>query len=428
MKNSLSSLVRIITAVCVLAAALHGQSSLTGSWHGSGTPDTEPFGGPPYCSYSVTMQNVQLSINFDVSGNVTAATASALMIEQALNGCPFPPIPQNTHQFSGTGTVQGNTVTLQLTGAPSNNPGDIGKFTGTLNSAGHLQGTLTFIRTDQQPPLAWQTHHTVDLTGPPPVAPIISTSSLPNGEVTIAYSQTLAATSGSPPYSKWNVSSGSLPTGLTLNSSTGVISGTSTTAGSFSFSVTVGDSAAATSQPKSLSISIITGPAVINSSLPGGTVGDLLFPNAGGLWRYCVLQQLDRFFWNAAYGSEFEFRDRRHLGHADFGDGLSVRLQRNCQGQRRSHFAAQEPVDCHRPTAACHHNFFAARRRGGRHVFADTDGHRYIAEHLRRWWWRWVLVRFFRNAARGVERHFRDWGHQRHTYDARFIHLHRHRL
>jgi large repetitive protein len=54
----------------------------------------------------------------------------------------------------------------------------------------------------------------------------ITTSSLPNGKVGTAYSQTLAATGGTAPYT-WAVT-GTLPAGLTLSS--GVIGGTPTTA------------------------------------------------------------------------------------------------------------------------------------------------------------------------------------------------------
>jgi hypothetical protein len=76
-------------------------------------------------------------------------------------------------------------------------------------------------------------------------SPTITTTGLPNGSQVQAYSATLAATGGTPPYS-WAIISGSLPPGLTLNSSTGVISGTPTQSGFFSFGVQVTDATSAT--------------------------------------------------------------------------------------------------------------------------------------------------------------------------------------
>lgn len=70
----------------------------------------------------------------------------------------------------------------------------------------------------------------------------ITTTSLPNGQVQVAYSATLQATGGTTPYT-WSVSSGSLPAGLTLTASSGAISGTPTTAGTSSFTIQVADSA-----------------------------------------------------------------------------------------------------------------------------------------------------------------------------------------
>ena len=73
----------------------------------------------------------------------------------------------------------------------------------------------------------------------PDTAPTITTSSpLPSGTVNTAYSVTLQATGGTTPYS-WSTVSGSLPTGLNLASSTGTISGTPTTANTYSFRVHV---------------------------------------------------------------------------------------------------------------------------------------------------------------------------------------------
>ena len=53
----------------------------------------------------------------------------------------------------------------------------------------------------------------------------VTTTSLPSGAPTMAYSATLTANGGNLPY-KWSLVSGSLPTGLHLHKSTGVISGT----------------------------------------------------------------------------------------------------------------------------------------------------------------------------------------------------------
>ena len=105
-------------------------------------------------------------------------------------------------------------------------------------------------------------------------SPTISTTSLPNGTVSTAYRTTLAATGGATPYS-WSISSGSLPAGLSLAASTGVISGTPTTANTYSFTVKVTDANSNTAT-KSLSITIAAAaqpPSITTTSLPAGTVG-----------------------------------------------------------------------------------------------------------------------------------------------------------
>ena len=75
----------------------------------------------------------------------------------------------------------------------------------------------------------------------PPSTLVLETSNLPEGVVGLAYSQALAATGGTAPYT-WSVTKGTLPPGLKLQSSSGVISGTLTTAGSSTFTVQVKDS------------------------------------------------------------------------------------------------------------------------------------------------------------------------------------------
>jgi len=73
----------------------------------------------------------------------------------------------------------------------------------------------------------------------------VSSFGVHSGEVGLAYSPVaLGATGGSPPYS-WSLAGGTLPPGLAL-SQDGVISGSSTTPGTFSFGVKVSDSGGAT--------------------------------------------------------------------------------------------------------------------------------------------------------------------------------------
>jgi len=75
------------------------------------------------------------------------------------------------------------------------------------------------------------------------VSPIPLTLSCPTGtgQVGVAYSSALKAIGGVAPYT-FSIISGSLPSGLTLNASTGSITGTPTTAGTYNFTSQVVDS------------------------------------------------------------------------------------------------------------------------------------------------------------------------------------------
>ncbi|MEU7858252.1 Ig domain-containing protein [Nonomuraea sp. NPDC049141] len=74
----------------------------------------------------------------------------------------------------------------------------------------------------------------------PFLAPSIVTTSLPQATPGTAYQQTLSAKGGVPFYD-WQVTSGSLPAGLSLDRFTGTISGTPTTAGTSTFTVQLRD-------------------------------------------------------------------------------------------------------------------------------------------------------------------------------------------
>jgi Putative Ig domain len=97
----------------------------------------------------------------------------------------------------------------------------------------------------------------------------ITTTSLAGGNVSAVYGATVTATGGVQPYT-WSVSSGSLPAGLTLNSGSGLISGTPTAAGTSNFTITVADSESpAVKANAELSITIAAASCPNNSTLTG---------------------------------------------------------------------------------------------------------------------------------------------------------------
>ena len=107
---------------------------------------------------------------------------------------------------------------------------------------------------------------------PPPPALAITTTSLANGVVGTAYSQTVVVTGGTGART-FSTSAGSLPAGLELDESNGVISGTPDgPAGTSNFTITVTDSAATPgSDSRALSIRINAAAASRNDTIADAT-------------------------------------------------------------------------------------------------------------------------------------------------------------
>ena len=85
---------------------------------------------------------------------------------------------------------------------------------------------------------------------------LISTTSLPTAATTISYSEMLVAAGGADAY-VWSISAGSLPNGLSLNPSSGEISGTPTEAEVQSFTVRISSGDGQTAQ-RAISITVNT--------------------------------------------------------------------------------------------------------------------------------------------------------------------------
>ena len=151
--------------------------------------------------------------------------------------------------------------------------------TGTASSTWTLvSGTNTGTGTPALSPLVFTpatANFSVNVTQ---VTPLIfaGPATLPNGVQGTAYPTTTFTASGGKgtgTYS-WALTAGSLPTGLTLDSATGVLSGTSIAAGAYSFDVQV--TSGAQSQSRSYTDVVIVLPAVsitTTSPLASATVG-----------------------------------------------------------------------------------------------------------------------------------------------------------
>ncbi len=158
--------------------------------------------GTPVCNSATN--------NYTATGTVSLTNAVASTLTITDNGTTIGTISvtagQTTASFSvsGVSNASSHTVTATLTGGTS------------------AKGTYTA-------PAAC----TVCSTS-------ITTSALANGQVGTAYSQTIATTGGTPPLTFSSV--GTLPAGLSLNTTSGVISGTPTAAATSSFTIKVTDS------------------------------------------------------------------------------------------------------------------------------------------------------------------------------------------
>ncbi len=197
------------------------------------------------------------------SGKVLAATALAITTTSLPNGT-IGTAYTTTVQATGTGTaswtISAGKLPTGLTLGKST-----GVISGTPTAAGTANVTIKLVRgtlTTTQP----LTLTVAASSG----AVTITTTSLPNGQVGVAYAATLTGT-GPGPYT-WSLASGTLPAGLSLAPATGAISGTPTTAGTVSFTVKLVGAAGA-SATKALSITVAAAATSEDWTQPGHDAG-----------------------------------------------------------------------------------------------------------------------------------------------------------
>jgi MBG domain/Bacterial Ig-like domain (group 3)/Putative Ig domain/NHL repeat len=173
-----------------------------------------------------------------LSGTATAASSVVL----SPTSLTAPAIGSSYSQvFSASGGTNPYTFTVSSGSLPAGLSLSAG---GVLSGTPTAVGTFSFTVQAQDStsagsggPLSGSQSFSVTIAAP---TIFISPSTLPNGTAGSAYSQTLSANGGSGTYG-YAATTGSLPSGLSLNSTTGALTGTPTAAGGFTFTVTATD-------------------------------------------------------------------------------------------------------------------------------------------------------------------------------------------
>ena len=186
------------------------------------------YGGTsPFPNQTWNTSNYWVDVVFQAGPAPTLSSIAVSPASQSL-------VAGTTQQFTATGTYSnGSTqnITNQVAWSSLNTTVATvnGSGLASATSAGSTTISATMSSVTGNAPLTVQA---TPLT--------ITTTSFPNGTVSSPYSATLAASGGTSPYT-WSILSGSLPASLTLNPSTGAITGTPTTAGTFNFTVRATD-------------------------------------------------------------------------------------------------------------------------------------------------------------------------------------------
>jgi large repetitive protein len=158
-----------------------------------------------------------------------------------------------------------------------------------LSTSGSITGTPTTVTTSNSITFKVRDNTgaiaskalSIAIVAPPEISTV---SPLPNGEVGMAYSRTMTAINGLSPYT-WSKAAGNLPPGLTI-SSTGILSGNPTTAGTSNFILQIVDNVGGTAL-KAFTITIVPNPTIATASpLPNGEVNinySITLTSSGGI-------------------------------------------------------------------------------------------------------------------------------------------------
>ncbi|QXZ81773.1 putative Ig domain-containing protein (plasmid) [Rhizobium sp. L51/94] len=243
----------------ISAGALPSGLNLTTAGVLSGTPTTngnfnftitatDANNATGSASYSLA-----IGVQAPIAGNVVAtvsANSSANSITLNLSGGSATSVAIATQASHGMATASGSSITY----TPTTGYFGSDSFSYRATNATGTSSAATVTITVAAPTFTFS-----------PAA-----GTLTAGTVNVTYSETLTASGGTAPYN-YSVTTGALPTGLTLNSSTGTITGSPTTNGNYNFTITATD------------VNTVTGSATYAISVTTPSVTLALSPASGAL-------------------------------------------------------------------------------------------------------------------------------------------------
>ncbi len=274
------SLVRTVGGSATFTVYAAGEPTLNYQWYKS---PASPVGGN---SSALNLSNLQLAdaggyycVVMNGSGSATSLVASLTV------NCPTITLSSSTLSngtsglsYSATISAGGGVPAYSFAVTSGSLPSGLslssgGALSGTATAAGIYNFTVT--ATDSGGSLCTgSSNYSITIDCP---TITVGPATLPNATAAVAYNQTNTASGGSAPYTfaVTNCAPGtntSLPTGLTLNETNGVISGTPTVTGCFDFQIVATDANGCTgSQCYTVCVSCAT--ITINpASLPPGVV------------------------------------------------------------------------------------------------------------------------------------------------------------
>ena len=261
------------TGVPVATVGPLGVGPFSGSAMGAG-PTAAPFSMTQVATVTLTANSI-FGVDYQFSALPTplrlncAPAAGEVGAFYSSNLMPIGGIPPYTYSI----------ISGSLPPGLSLNP-STGAITGIPTQAGTASFTAQVVDSSQN--FGQDTATTacnIVVTTPPPLSVFCPMST---GQVNVPYTSGLAASGGLPPYT-FSIAAGSLPTGLSLNPSTGAITGTPTAAGTFAFTAQVVDSRGNLAGTATSSCNITIAPPPLTATCAAATTGQVNVPYSSSI-------------------------------------------------------------------------------------------------------------------------------------------------